>query len=105
VRLVLAASGRRRRALPLPLVGLRAALKAEETLAGPTSLVTWDEAQLLAVEMLTARGTEDAQALGVSPRRMAAVLGATSRRPTSSAPSDSRAVSRQPTSSAPSDSA
>ena len=56
--------------------GLRATLKAEETLAGPTSLVTWDEAQLLAVEMLTARGTEDAQALGVSPRRMATVLGA-----------------------------
>ena len=35
VRLVLAAAGRRRRALPLPLAGLRAALRAEETLAGP----------------------------------------------------------------------
>jgi uncharacterized protein YbjT (DUF2867 family) len=74
VRLVLAASGRRRRSLPLPLTGLRAALRAEETLAGPTSLVTWDEAQLLAVEMLTPRGTTDAEALGVSPRRMADVL-------------------------------
>jgi NADH dehydrogenase len=74
VRLVLAASGRRRRALPLPLTGQRAALRAEETLAGPTSLLTWDEAQLLAVEMLTPRGTEDAQALGVEPRSMAAVL-------------------------------
>ena len=76
VRLVLASSGRRRRALPLPLAGLRAALRAEETLAGPTSLITWDEAQLLAVEMLSARGTADAEALGVTPRRMAAVLGA-----------------------------
>ena len=38
VRLVLAAAGRRRRALPLPLAGLRAALRAEEALAGPTSL-------------------------------------------------------------------
>ena len=57
VRLVLAAAGRRRRTLPLPLAGLRAALGAEETLAGPTSLITWDEAQLLAVEMLSARGT------------------------------------------------
>lgn len=75
VRLVLAAAGRRRRPLPLPLVGLRAALRAEETLAGPTSLITWDEAQLLAVEMLSARGTADAEALGVTPRRMAAVLG------------------------------
>jgi uncharacterized protein YbjT (DUF2867 family) len=74
VRLVLAASGRRRRALPLPLAGLRAALRAEETLAGPTSLLTWDEAQLLAVEMLSERGTEDAEALGIQPRRMADVL-------------------------------
>ncbi len=64
VRLVLAASGRRRRALPLPLTGLRAALRAEETLAGPTSLITWDEAQLLAVEMLTTRGTKDVETLG-----------------------------------------
>ena len=76
VRLVLASSGRRRRALPLPLAGLRAALRAEETLAGPTSLITWDEAQLLAVEMLSARGTADAEALGVSPKKMATVLGA-----------------------------
>ena len=74
VRLVLAAAGRRRRALPLPLAGLRAALRAEETLAGPTALVTWDEAQLLAVEMLSETGTADAEALGVSPRRMSAIL-------------------------------
>src|SRR3954470_9181176 len=76
VRLVLAASGRRRRSLPIPLAGLRAALGAEETLAGPTSLVTWDEAQLLAVEMLSATGTAGAEALGVTPRRMAQVVGA-----------------------------
>ena len=72
---MLAAAGRRRRALPLPLAGLRAALRAEETLAGPTALVTWDEAQLLAVEMLSETGTADAEALGVSPRRMADGLG------------------------------
>jgi NADH dehydrogenase len=74
VRLVLAASGRRRRTIPLPLAGLRAALQAEETLAGPASLVTWDDAQMLAVEMLSASGTRDAEALGVSPRRVADVL-------------------------------
>ena len=74
VRLVLAASGRRRRTVPLPLAGLRAALQAEETLAGPASLVTWDDAQMLAVEMLSARGTRDAEALGVRPRRVAEVL-------------------------------
>jgi NADH dehydrogenase len=75
VRLVLAAAGRRRRALPLPLAGLRAALRAEEALAGPTALVTWDEAQLLAVEMLSAGGTAGAEALGVIPRGMRQVLG------------------------------
>jgi uncharacterized protein YbjT (DUF2867 family) len=74
VRLVLAAAGRRRRTLPLPLTGLRAALRAEETLAGPTSLVTWDDAQMLAVEMLSATGTRDAQRLGVTPRRVRDVL-------------------------------
>ena len=76
VRLVLAASGRRRRTLPIPLAGLRAALNAEETLAGPTALITWDEAQLLAIEMLSATGTAGAEQLGVTPQRMAAVLGA-----------------------------
>jgi NADH dehydrogenase len=74
VRLVLAAAGRRRRTVPLPLVGLRAALHAEETLAGPASLVTWDDAQMLAVEMLSARGTADAESLGVRPRSVADVL-------------------------------
>jgi NADH dehydrogenase len=37
------AAGHRRRTLPVPLAGLRAALRAEEALAGPTSLVTWVE--------------------------------------------------------------
>jgi uncharacterized protein YbjT (DUF2867 family) len=76
VRLALAASGRRRRTVPVPLLALRAALRAEETVAGPTALVTWDEAQLLAVDMLSERGTADAEALGVRPHAMADVLGA-----------------------------
>src|ERR1700754_5210768 len=74
VRLVLAASGRRRRTVPLPLAGLRAALQAEETLTGPAAPLTWDDAQILAVEMLSERGTRDAEALGVRPRRIAEVL-------------------------------
>ena len=74
VKLVLSAAGRRRRTLPLPLAGLRAALRAEEALAGPTSLVTWDDAQMLAVEMISERGTADANRLGVEPRRVADVL-------------------------------
>jgi uncharacterized protein YbjT (DUF2867 family) len=75
VRLVLHAAGHRRRTLPVPLATLRAGLRAEEALAGPTALVTWDEAQLLSVDMLSARGTADAEALGVTPRRMSDVLG------------------------------
>jgi uncharacterized protein YbjT (DUF2867 family) len=75
VALVLAAAGHRRRTIPVPLTALRTALRAEEALAGPTALVTWDEAQLLAVEMLSDRGTADAQALGVTPHDMAEVLG------------------------------
>jgi NADH dehydrogenase len=62
--------------VPVPLLALRAALRAEEGLAGPTALVTWDEAQLLAVDMLSRRGTADLAGLGVRPHAMAEVLGA-----------------------------
>ena len=44
---------------------------AGEMLAGPTAFATWDEALMLAVPMLAARGPADAEALGVRPRRMA----------------------------------
>ena len=74
VRLVLAAAGRRRRTLPLPLAACGPRCGPRRRSPGPTSLVTWDEAQLLAVEMLSARGTADAEALGVRPRRVADVL-------------------------------
>lgn len=77
VRLVLRAAGHRRRTLPVPLATLRAGLRGEEALTGPAALLTWDEAQLLSVDMVTSRGTADAQALGVAPRRMADVLGVT----------------------------
>jgi NADH dehydrogenase len=76
VRLVLRAAGHRRRTVPVPLASLRAALRAEEALTGPAALVTWDEAQLLSVDMLSTRGTADLEALGVRPRRMREVLGA-----------------------------
>jgi NADH dehydrogenase len=94
VKRVLAASGRRRRAVPIPLVALRAALSAEETLAGPTALVTWDEAQLLAVEMLSATGTADAERLGVTPRRIGQVLGAPRGVPLRAGPRAAAAVPR-----------
>jgi uncharacterized protein YbjT (DUF2867 family) len=76
VRLTLRAAHRRRRLVPVPLTVARPLLRAHETLAGPTAFATWDEAELLTVPMLTANGTQDAERLGVRPRRMADVLGA-----------------------------
>jgi hypothetical protein len=37
---------------------------------------TWDEAELLEVPMVSARGVADAERLGVKPQPMRAVLGA-----------------------------
>ena len=42
------------------------------SVSAPLSLAA--DAQMLAVEMLSARGTRDAEALGVRPRRVADVL-------------------------------
>jgi uncharacterized protein YbjT (DUF2867 family) len=75
-RLALRAARRRRRLVPVPLAVARPLLLAHEALAGPTAFATWDEAELLTAEMLTPAGTADAERLGVSPRRMADVLGA-----------------------------
>jgi NADH dehydrogenase len=76
VELVLRAAGRRRRLVPVPLAALRAVLNAGETLAGPTTFATWEEALMLAVPMISTRGTADLEALGVRPHRMVEVLGA-----------------------------
>jgi uncharacterized protein YbjT (DUF2867 family) len=75
VELVLRASGRRRRTVPVPLTVLRAGLRAGEVLGGPTAFLTWDEALMLAVPMLAPGGPAGLEALGVRPRRMDEVLG------------------------------
>jgi NADH dehydrogenase len=75
LELALRAQGRRRRLVPLPLAALRPVLRAAETLTGPAALLTWDEALVLAVPMLSARGTADLEGLGVEPRPMPEVLG------------------------------
>jgi uncharacterized protein YbjT (DUF2867 family) len=77
VRTALGPLGRRRRPLahvPLPLV--RAGLRALERLVGPPVFATWEEAELMEEPMTTSRGTADAEALGITPLRMGAVLGA-----------------------------
>jgi uncharacterized protein YbjT (DUF2867 family) len=75
VRLAVRSSGRRRRLLHVPLGVVRASLRALRLTVGPHVFATWDEAELMEEPMLAARGTADAEALGVHPLPMAAVLG------------------------------
>jgi uncharacterized protein YbjT (DUF2867 family) len=72
--LVSRAAGRPRPLLHLPLPLIRGGLLAMRSLFGETVFATWEEAELMEVSMTTARGTEDANALGVEPRRMGDVL-------------------------------
>ncbi len=75
-RETLRALRRRRRLLHVPLPIVRAGLGAVERVAGHTAFATWQEAELMEIPMVTQRGTEDAESLGVMPRPMRAVLGA-----------------------------
>ena len=76
VRLGLRPIGRRRPLVHLPRPLVRASLRGLERLAGSAAFATWEEAELLDAAMTTPRGTADAEALGVTPLRMGAVLGA-----------------------------
>jgi uncharacterized protein YbjT (DUF2867 family) len=76
VRTVLRSFRRRRPLVHVPLPAVRASLRALQRLAGPAVFATWEEAELMEEPMTTARGTADAEALGVSPQSMSAVLGA-----------------------------
>ena len=58
--------------MPLPLV--RAGLISLRAFFGGAVFATWEEAELMEVGMVSERGTADAQALGVEPRRMVDVL-------------------------------
>jgi uncharacterized protein YbjT (DUF2867 family) len=74
-RETLRALRRRRRLVHVPLPAVRAALRAVQAVAGPGAFAVWEEAELMEIPMTTPRGTADAEALGVSPRPMRAVLG------------------------------
>jgi len=76
VRTVLHALGRRRALVHMPTPLVSRGLRLLERIAGAGVFATWDEAELMEVSMTSARGAADAQALGVRPQRMAAVLGA-----------------------------
>ena len=58
--------------VPLPLI--RASLLALRSIFAEAVFATWEEAELMEVSMTTERGTADANALGVEPRRMSDVL-------------------------------
>jgi uncharacterized protein YbjT (DUF2867 family) len=72
--LVSRASGRPRPLLHVPLPLVRSGLIALRKVFGEAVFATWEEAELMEVPMVTPRGTADAEALGVTPKRMAEVL-------------------------------
>ncbi len=72
--LVSRVAGRPRPLVHLPLPLIRAGLIAIRSVFGEAVFATWEEAELMEVEMLSERGPADAQELGVDPRRMADVL-------------------------------
>jgi uncharacterized protein YbjT (DUF2867 family) len=76
VRTVLRSLRRRRPLVHVPLPVVKASLRALERIVGPPVFATWEEAELMEEPMTTARGTADAEALGVTPLPMSAVLGA-----------------------------
>jgi NADH dehydrogenase len=75
VELVLRAAGRSRPIVNVPAPLVSRALRVVETLMKSRAPATWDEAELLEVSMTAAGGTRDVESLGVTPRRMDAVLG------------------------------
>jgi uncharacterized protein YbjT (DUF2867 family) len=75
VRIVLRSLGRRRPLVHVPTPIVSRALRLLERVSGPSAFATWDEAELMEVPMLSARGAADVEELGVTPARMPAVLG------------------------------
>ncbi len=74
VREVLHALHRRRALVRVPTPVVARGLRLLEALAGTHAPATWDEAELMEVSMVSARGCADAERLGVRPRAMAAAL-------------------------------
>ncbi|MGO9487754.1 MAG: NAD(P)H-binding protein [Solirubrobacteraceae bacterium] len=76
VRTVLRAMQRSRPLLHVPTPLVSRGLRLLEAALGPRAFATWDEAELMEVSMVSARGSSDAQQLGVAPQRMSVVLDA-----------------------------
>jgi uncharacterized protein YbjT (DUF2867 family) len=67
-------AGRPRELVHVPLPLIKASLVGLRAVFGEAVFATWEEAELMEVGMVSARGAADAQALGVEPRRMVDVL-------------------------------
>lgn len=74
IRAVLASEGRDRPLLHVPTPLVSRALRAVERAMGEKAPVTWEEAELLEVNLVAKDGVADAQALGVSPESIERVL-------------------------------
>jgi NADH dehydrogenase len=77
VHLALRSYGRSRPLVRIPTPVVSRGLKLMEAALQSSSPAVWDEAELLEVSMITSRGAADAGELGVRPRAMGEVLGAT----------------------------
>jgi uncharacterized protein YbjT (DUF2867 family) len=75
VLLALAAWGRDRPLVHVPLWVVRRGLGMVERLTGTSAFATWEEAELMEVPMITPHGARDVLALGIDPQPMAEVLG------------------------------
>jgi NADH dehydrogenase len=75
VRTLLRSRNRARPLVHVPTPVVSRALRLLERVAGSRAFATWDEAELMETAMTSPRGAADAEALGVRPQRMAAVLG------------------------------
>jgi NADH dehydrogenase len=75
VRTVLASLNRKRPLAHVPTPIVSRTLRLLEAIWGPRAFATWDEAELMEVPMVSARGVAGAERLGVTPQPMAAVLG------------------------------
>jgi NADH dehydrogenase len=74
-RVIARAAGHERPLVHVPLSFVRAGLNGFRRLVGDAVFATWEEAELMEVPMVSERGTADAERLGVTPKRMAEVLG------------------------------
>jgi uncharacterized protein YbjT (DUF2867 family) len=75
-RTVARATGHERPLIHVPLGFVHLALVTLRRIFGEAVFATWEEAELMEVPMVSARGTADAEALGVEPLPVDAVLGA-----------------------------